>query len=74
MFLCSLQQADVFYVVRSGKHAESFTYDEVVQHVNMATENLPVTDAKLKQIAVETEKDRCLQQVITHRGECAHVL
>ncbi len=59
------------------KHAESSTDTEVTDHVNMVAETLLVTDAKLKQIAVETEKDRCLQQVITHlndgwpKGKCA---
>ncbi|RXN33948.1 Retrotransposable element Tf2 type 1 [Labeo rohita] len=63
--------------VRGGEHAESSTDSEVTHHVNMIAETLPVTDAKLKHIAVETEKDRCLQQVVTHlkngwpRGECA---
>ncbi len=63
--------------VQSGKHDESSTDVEVIHHVNIVAEILPVTDAKLKKIAVETEKDRCLQQVIMHlndgwpRGECA---
>ncbi|KAL0152959.1 hypothetical protein M9458_051737 [Cirrhinus mrigala] len=64
-------------VVQGGEHAESSTDSKVTHHVNMIAETLPVTDTKLKQIAVETEKDRCLQQVVTHlndgwpRGECA---
>jgi len=63
-------------VEQSGK-SESSTEDDVTQHVNMVAEALPVTDAKLKQIASETEKDACLQLVIKHlcegwpRGECA---
>ncbi|KAI2646320.1 Retrovirus-related Pol polyprotein [Labeo rohita] len=56
-------------VVRSGEHAESSTVSEVTHHVNMIAETLPVTDAKLKKIAVETEKDRCLQQVVTHLND-----
>lgn len=63
--------------VEQSGNCESSTEADVTQHVNMVAEALPVTDTKLKQIAVETGKDKCLQLVIKHlnegwpRGKCA---
>lgn len=50
-------------VLQCGKHAESSRDVEVSHHVHMVAETVSVTDTKLKQIEVETENDRCLQQV-----------
>lgn len=38
-------------------------------HVNMVADALPVTNAKSKQIAAESAKDRDLEMVITHLNE-----
>lgn len=40
--------------------------EKEVHHVNMIVESLPVFDAKLKQISLETAKDKELQAVVEH--------
>ncbi|KAI7789577.1 hypothetical protein IRJ41_019347 [Triplophysa rosa] len=59
------------------KSHERSTEADVTLHVNMVADALPVSDAKSKQIAAETEKDKDLQMVIKHlndgwpRGTCS---
>uniref|UniRef100_A0AAR2KRY5 Gypsy retrotransposon integrase-like protein 1 n=1 Tax=Pygocentrus nattereri TaxID=42514 RepID=A0AAR2KRY5_PYGNA len=47
-------------------HNESSTERDVNLHVNLVSETLPVSDMKSKWIAVETAKDKVLQQVIKY--------
>ncbi|XP_057184972.1 uncharacterized protein K02A2.6-like [Triplophysa rosa] len=51
------------------KSHERSTEADVTLHVSMVADALPVSDAKSKQIAAETEKDKDLQMVIKHLNE-----
>ncbi|KAL1264137.1 hypothetical protein QQF64_004492 [Cirrhinus molitorella] len=55
--------------LQNEQMCESSAEADVTHHVNMVADALPVSDAKSKQIAAETAKDRDLQMVIKHLNE-----